>query len=269
MRLKPFVIAAIVLLTAAASAPAKADPVFGPQTFERTTGSSDAYAETFQSPVDGRFVLYVRNGDEEGTRASSGSISVNGVEVVRPSDLNEQVPGLSRSVRLQAGTNEIDVVLHGSPGAFVTVAIVPRGEPAVFVAGRLLLPWGRNDGEALLALALKNGSHRFPRAVRVVFFNPQGEVVAKSGRILLPPRASVARSSLELMTDGNWTAGSIEVFYAGPGLSRVFGSARQADLTLDSSEVQTLSHAGHHLFRGGGTSGGLANSLIQRLGGGD
>lgn len=264
MRWKALNMAGIGLLVVAATAMAHAAPVYGPQTFERTTGESDTYADTFESPVERPFVLHVRNGDGEGSRVSSASVTLNGTEVVRPSDLSEEVPGLAREVQVRAGANEIEVILNGAPGSFLTLAIVPSGEAPVFVMGRLLLPWGRDDGQATLGIALKNGSHRFARAVRVVFFDPRGQVVAVSGRLVLPPRASLASAVRDLTAEGDWPAGSVEVFYAGRGTARLFGSARQADLVLDSSEVQTLSQAGYRVFRGQHPPRGALNRRSPR-----
>jgi len=84
--------------------------------------------------------------------------------------------------------------------------------------------------------------------MRVVFFNPDGTVAAATDRMTLPPRGSMAASVDQLLGDAEWTAGSIEVFYAGPGVGRMFGSARH--VTLNQADVQSLEHAGFKVFRG-------------------
>jgi hypothetical protein len=240
---------ALALLLCAGTASAQPGPVFGPQTLERTTGETDVYSETFESPSAGEFLLFLRNGDEEGSRVTSATVEINGDAVVQPSDLNDNLPGLRRRVRLEAGANEIAVELAGAPGSFVTVAILPPGVPPLFVHGRLLLPWGRNDAERGLALALKNGSLRAPRALRVVFFRPNGEVAAASERIVLPPRASLAAAVDDLIAAGSWEIGSVEIYYAGPGTARLFGTARHWSVPTFDTEVQTLINAGAKVFR--------------------
>jgi len=223
-------------------------PVFGPQTFERTSGETDVYTEAFESPQAGPFVLYLRNGDDECSRVASATVEVNGTVVVNPSDLNENVAGLHRPVELRAGQNELVVRLNGAPGSFVTVAIARPGPPPRFVHGRLLLPWGRNDTERGLALALKNGSPHGPRAVRVVFFNPAGDVVGASQRFVLPPQASMVAAVEDLIAMGDWHVGSVEIYYAGPRAGRLYGTARHWSLPLGDTEIQTLINAGHQRF---------------------
>ena len=226
-----------------------AAPLFGPQTFERTTGETNLYTETFQSPSDGGFMLFLLNGDAEGGKVSSASVEVNGSAVVLPSDLDENIDFLRRPVELLAGMNEIVVELHGSPGSFLTLAVGRPDRPPHFVHGRLLLPWGRDNAEVELSLALKNGSPGAPRAVRVVFFDPMGRVVAASERFLLPPRASVAATVETLIAEGSWEIGSVEIYYAGPGSARLFGTARQWTTPLGHGEIQTLINAGTQVHR--------------------
>jgi hypothetical protein len=224
-------------------------PLFGPQTFERTTGETDLYDESFASPAAGGMMLFVLNGDDEGGQVSSASVTLNGAPVLGPSDFGQRVDYLRRPVEARAGINEISVELHGSPGSFLTLAIGRPDRPPLLVHGRLLLPWGRNDSEVELSLAVKNGSPSEPRAVRVLFFSPMGEVVAASERFLMPPRASVAGTVETLVAEGSWEIGSVEIFYAGPGRARLFGTARHGSLSLGGAEIQTLINSGSHVHR--------------------
>jgi hypothetical protein len=242
-------IASTLLLAAGVVLAGEPAPVFGPQTFERTSGETDVYTESFDSPQAGPFVLYLRNGDDECSRVASATVEVNGTLVVNPSDLNEEVAGLQRPVELQAGQNELVVRLNGAPGSFVALAIASPGPPPRFVHGRLLLPWGRNDTERGLALALKNGSPHGPRAIRVVFFNPAGEFVAAAERFVLPPRASMAATVEDLIAAGDWRVGSVEIYYAGPRAGRLCGTARHFFNDPATTEIQTLINAGYQQFR--------------------
>ena len=252
MRCTEFSTLALILMLftglAAAQEPA---PVYGPQTFERTSDQSDLYSETFESPVEGHFILFLINGDDEATRVSAATVALNGEVIVPPPAVSEEIPKLHRPVLVRAGTNDLSVELLGAPGSFVTLVIVPPGPASRLIHGRLLLPWGRNDAERGAALALKNGSPRHARLVRVVFFDPAGEVVAVSRRFLLPPRASRAFTVEELIETGAWEIGSIEIYYAGRGTARLFGTARHWSLPLGDTEIQALTNAGEHLFRPG------------------
>jgi hypothetical protein len=243
------VLGLLVLSVVAGQAAAETGPVFGPENFELTAGETESFTESFVSEVEGRFVLYVRNGDGESSRVDAASVSLNGVTVVGSNELSMEVPGLKRKLELQPGEHELTVELSGEPGSFVTLVIAPHGHKPRFVHGRLLLPWGRSDDERGLALALKNGSARFPRQVRVVFFGPGGAVVATSEKFGIPPRGSLAVAVEELIAAGDWEVGSVEIFYAGPGVARLFGSARQSDLLPNGqSEIAPLEQAGFHLF---------------------
>ena len=239
----------LLLLLGAGVANAEPDLAFGPQTYERTTGSVDTYVDQFESPTAGPMILVLNNGDQEGSRIDAATVEVNGIMVVGPEDLNEQVPGLHRLVELQAGTNEIRVELMGSPGSFLTLAVGRPGRAPIFVQGRLVLPWGRNDASQALGLALKNGSTRHPRAFRVLFFRPDGEVAGASERIVLPPRGSLVLGADALLEHGAWVGGSVEIFYAGPGAARLFGSARHLNLTLGDFAVEVLVQAGFRVQR--------------------
>jgi len=235
----------VLLLSAAGLAIAgPAAPVFGPESFE-LTAEDGSFAATFAAALAGPHILHLHNGDGETSRVDDVSVAVNGVVVIRSGEVDAETPAASRPVDLLGGDNQLVVDLAGAPGSFVTVVIAPAGPRPKFVAGRLLLPWGRNDGDRVLALSLKNGSPQHPRRVRVVFFRPDGTVAAASEKFALPPRGSVALPVAELIDAGAWTVGSVEVFFAGPGAGRLFGSATQVDLPpVALSETQPLELAG-------------------------
>lgn len=230
---------------AAATAAAKPAAVFGPTGFELTAGETEEFTESFVVEAAGPYVLHLRNGDADTSRVDGAVVSINGSIVVGAGEVGVESPGVVRPVEVAAGENQIAVALDGAPGSFVTIAIAAPGPLPVFVAGRLLLPWGRDDDARTLTIALRNGSPRFPRRVRVVFFRPDGSVAAASDHMALPPRASIARAVDDWIDHGSWQVGSVEVFYTGPGTARLFGSARQVDLPPGTgSEVEPLASAG-------------------------
>jgi len=248
VRIRTCQLFSIVALLFGSLAHADATLVFGPQTYERTMSPTD-YSESFEVSEGGDFVIALHNGDAEESRASAATVRLNGETVIHEFEVTPQVSGLLRPVELVAGRNEIEVTLDGDPGAFLTLAIARPGHAPVFVHGRLILPWGRNDEERRLALAFKNGSLVAPRAFRALFLHPDGSLAGASPRITLPPRGSGVFRVTDLLPDGGFTAGSVEIYYAGPGLARLFGSARQISLPLGDSDVEPLEHAGHRVHR--------------------
>lgn len=241
---RPLLVAAAFL--AAGASPAWAQPVFGPLPFVKTAAGPQVFEETFTSPSAGRYALWVLNGDEGG-RVQSGTITIGGVVIVSPADFRRPVESLWKPVGLLAGRNALTVQLRGEPGSWLTVAILPDGQRPDLTVGRLVLPWGASS--APLVLSLKNGSHAFRRFVKVSFYDPSGELVAESDRLVLDPRASLSRPAADLVAAGSWTEGSIEIFYAGPDGSRVFATAALTDPATATPAVVVLPHAGvrHHV----------------------
>ena len=241
---------AVALLGIAAPAFADPDVVLSPQTFELTTEETATFTETLTAEQDGGYLLFLRNGDQESSQVTDVTVQINGEAVIASGDLEPGRPGLRKIVELQAGDNEMVIEVEGPPGSFVTLAVGRPDRLPVFVHGRMLLPWGRDDDDRALVLALKNGSNLFPRSFRVVFFRPNGEVAATSERLPLPPRGSVALTVEELIGDADWQVGSVEIFYAGRGAGRLFGSARQLSADpLITAETQPLEAAGLQIFR--------------------
>ena len=183
------VLALIGLVSTAAGAD---DFVFGPETFALTAGEIEPFEMSFSSTTAGQFFLYLQNGSGETNRVSAAWVELNGAVAVAADDFGEDSRHLVRMVELQEGINELAVVIEGEVGSFVTLAIAPPGARPVFVAGRMLLPWGRADNQHLLSLALRNDSPKGPRIFRALFYSPGGEIVAASKKIPVPSRGSLA-----------------------------------------------------------------------------
>lgn len=100
-------------------------PVFGPQTYVRTTGAPNVYTTTFAAPawVVSPYNLHIVNGDASGNnRISSATITLNGVQIAQPSDFNQNVATIDRSVTLQS-TNTLQVTLASKPGSYLTINV--------------------------------------------------------------------------------------------------------------------------------------------------
>ena len=101
---------------------------FGPKSYVRPTGSPVTVTDTFsiRNPST-TYTLHVQNGglqDDVNDFVSSTVITVNGVVVVAPNDLNQQTAALDKAVQLQAGSNTIAVEVRGKPGGQLAISIV-------------------------------------------------------------------------------------------------------------------------------------------------
>jgi len=98
---------------------------FGPKKYLRTTGAPNVYTETITVPATfgAPYSLHVKNGEADGSsRVSSATVTVNGVEVVHPSDLNQNVASLDRVVTLTPSTT-LKVTLASKPGSYLTLSL--------------------------------------------------------------------------------------------------------------------------------------------------
>jgi hypothetical protein len=99
--------------------------IFGPRRFDRTTGPPNQYVEQFSLPsgFNSPFTLHIQNGSLDGTqRVSSATIKLNGVDVLSPSDLNQNVASIDRSVNL-AANNQLEVRLASAPGSYLIIKL--------------------------------------------------------------------------------------------------------------------------------------------------
>ncbi|MGH9871912.1 MAG: PKD domain-containing protein, partial [Pyrinomonadaceae bacterium] len=98
---------------------------FGPRRFDRTTGPPNQYLEQFSLPAGAisPYKLHIQNGSLDGTnRVSSATIKLNGVVILSPSDLNQNVGVVDRTVTLDS-TNTLAVTLASDPGSYLIVDI--------------------------------------------------------------------------------------------------------------------------------------------------
>jgi subtilisin family serine protease len=120
-----FVTAALALLTLSFSSAVSAGTftVFGPQIYERGRGEPDIQLSTFSvvSP-DAPYYIELENGPDGATRVASAVITINGVEVITPDDLSQQVGQVNKPVLL-GETNEIAVEVRGTPLGTVSVKV--------------------------------------------------------------------------------------------------------------------------------------------------
>jgi hypothetical protein len=125
---------ASALLILVAAIPAFAAPLFGPTKYTRTAGPPNVFTETFTSCGNGPATLVVVNGNADGSnRISAASLLLNGQEVLSPSDLNQQVDRVEKTVQL-AADNTLTLRLTSKPGSFLIISIESAPSPANLVA---------------------------------------------------------------------------------------------------------------------------------------
>src|ERR1041385_8043561 len=97
--------------------------IFGPRRFDRTSGTPNQYIEQFSLPSGfvAPFSIHIQNGNPDGTqRVSSATIKLNGVDVLSPSDLNQNVAVVDRQVNL-ATNDQLDIRLASDPGSYLII----------------------------------------------------------------------------------------------------------------------------------------------------
>src|SRR5206468_2645493 len=119
VRLRRTAVLLWIALACAGHAMAGSFTAFGARVYTRTTGAPVKVRDRFAvlSPST-PYALHIRV-----NRVASAIVSINGVEVVRPSDFNATVTTIEKPVVLRA-SNEIAVELRGAPGGTLTIEIV-------------------------------------------------------------------------------------------------------------------------------------------------
>jgi hypothetical protein len=113
--------------TAVQAAPA-AVTLFGPKRYTRTAGPPNQFQDVIPRPswVQSPFTLRIENGEANGAnRISSAEVKVNGQVVAGPSDFNQNVGLIERTITLPTGTAPVtlDVKLQSGPGRYLTISL--------------------------------------------------------------------------------------------------------------------------------------------------
>jgi hypothetical protein len=159
--------------------PGSSETVFGPTTYTRLAGGPQNFATAFDHCGSTACRIVVVNGDANGTgRISSARITLNGSQVVGPSDFNQQVSQIVRPVVL-SDHNQLLVSLGSNPGGFVTVEVQCAASPVILSA---VAPGAYLDDPTTLlaALQLENTGSVTAQDVRVE------SIVLPGGTVLSP-----------------------------------------------------------------------------------
>src|SRR2546428_13907313 len=116
MHTRRAIVVATVLLLVTIAPRAGTLTVFGPQTLTRTTGAPNVFDFTFG--VFNPSLPYTLRIDSDGI--ASAIVTINGAQVVGPSDFNPGVKLILRSVTIHA-SNTLHVDLRSEPGTQVTI----------------------------------------------------------------------------------------------------------------------------------------------------
>ena len=100
---------------------------FGPQNYTRATGKPATQTENFSilNP-NTSYTLHIYNGGRGNQlkgKISSAVISLNGTEVVRPNEFNQNVSHIEKPIRL-SDNNELAVNLRSKAGSGLTIEII-------------------------------------------------------------------------------------------------------------------------------------------------
>lgn len=132
--------------------------VFGTEQYNRSKGAPNEYTDSFPA-LAGEAVIEIKNGDDAGkNRVSSARIHINGQQVFGPSDFNQKVSSLTKTIDLVA-QNFISVELQSKPGSYLSVKIMQDAEaptvsiladPETILLGETAtITWSSNNADTL------------------------------------------------------------------------------------------------------------------------
>ncbi|MBU0729150.1 MAG: FG-GAP repeat protein [Proteobacteria bacterium] len=128
---KLFLLLQLILCIVVFSSPVSGSTIFGPKTYTRSIGQTTVYTDTFQFSA-GEALFTVENGSWNGehrvdNQVSSATVSVNGIEIFRPSDFNQNVHLLETVLNLNS-ENTIVVELNGAPEGYLSISVFCQAE---------------------------------------------------------------------------------------------------------------------------------------------
>ena len=173
--------------------------VFGPQTFTLVTGAPQTFDVTIPIDLadncDGKavYLLAVTNGDGTANHAvASGSVSLNGVELLRPRDFNDGFTSAERQFAPSAA-NALRVTLAGGkPGASLSIAVRKSIEESLFGEQYTL---AARSGEFSGSFAASDLSASYVAIIRT----------GAGDGTHVPQTASVRLNGVEILDKGSFT----------------------------------------------------------------
>ena len=120
------VLAALLAQAGGALAQTPDTVVFGPKQYLRTSGAPNEFSDAFALPagIGAPFQLQILNGAPNATnRISSARVTLNGTQIVGPSDFGQNVATITRTVTLGAN-NTLTSRLESTPGAYFQITLL-------------------------------------------------------------------------------------------------------------------------------------------------
>src|SRR3990172_7283543 len=122
-RILSLIISISVVIIFQSSVHAQSPSLFGPNKYTRTTGAPNTYQDIFQACKTGAiYNLIVENGEEGKDRLSSASLSLNGQEIVREDEFNQEIDKIEKTIYLQQ-KNTLNIKLASGPSGFIKVSV--------------------------------------------------------------------------------------------------------------------------------------------------
>jgi len=122
-RILSLIISISVVIIFQSSVHAQSPSLFGPNKYTRTTGAPNTYQDIFQACNTGAiYNLIVENGEEGKDRLSSASLSLNGQEIVREDEFNQEIDKIEKTIYLQQ-KNTLNIKLASGPSGFIKVSV--------------------------------------------------------------------------------------------------------------------------------------------------
>jgi len=176
-RLTTLVVAA-AFLAATGTPRAASFTVFGPRTLTRTTGAPNVFDFTFSVPNPS--LPYTLQIDNDGI--ASAIVSVNGTQIVGPSDFNPNIKIIQRNIGVRS-SNALHVELRSKPGSHITIRVLGRDEapptitasvtPAANSAG-----WHRTNVQVTFTCGDAGSGTAICPPSKVVTTEGQGQVIS-------------------------------------------------------------------------------------------
>ena len=150
--------------------------------------ASTKEVRTFDATGLENLVLRVENGAPDGSRRiSSAVITMNGIQILKPSDLNQKVDVLERPLAPQDGSNTLSIHLRSNPGGFLLVQVLgelslnlppdPGPDGDTTLEGTDVNENGvRDDVERWIGLTYRN-SQKARQALTQAYFPLQGFIL--------------------------------------------------------------------------------------------
>ena len=109
--------------------------IYGPRVFLRSAGAPFIETDTIVAAIPGSYLLKIYNAGLthlEYEHVSSALITLNGVGILSPKELNQQVDYIEKTVTLQQ-LNELSVEVRGKPGGALVIDIagIDNGLPII------------------------------------------------------------------------------------------------------------------------------------------